>query len=113
MTGGQVANGIGSAIVMVTSGLYVLVWTFYGGWFRSRIGRFVVMKAAAICLTGVITVSLTLTDFGKQSDWLRYIQAGLWIVMSIAFVHHTRLVWKVNRKGMKHDADRATEISGS
>lgn len=102
MTGGQLANGLGSALVTVTSGLYILVWTFYGGWFRSRIGRFVILKAAAICLTGIITVALTIMDFNDQSDWLRYVQAALWVLVSIAFMHHVRLVWRVNKKG-SHD----------
>jgi len=101
MTGGQIANGIGSAMAMVTAGSYIVVWTLYGGWFRSRIGRFVILKAAAICLTGVITVALTLSDFGARVDWLRYIQAMLWLLVSIAFIHHTRLVWKINHRKEK------------
>lgn len=103
MTGGQAANGIGSALVMLTSGSYIVIWTFYGGWFRSRIGRFVILKATAIFLTGIITVALTLGDFSKGVDWLRYIQAVLWVMASIAFIHHTRVVWKVNHRKEKID----------
>lgn len=103
MTGGQLANGVGSALVMVTSGSYILLWTLYGGWFRSRIGRFVILKATAIFFTGIITVALTLSGFNQDVDWLRYIQAILWVMVSIAFIHHTRAVWKVNHRKEKID----------
>jgi len=101
MTNGQVANGIGSAIAMVTSATFIVVWTIYGRWYRTSTGRFMVMKAGAICLTGVITVWLTLSDFQSEWDPLRYVQAGLWVSISIAFVQHTVTIWKVNRKREK------------
>jgi hypothetical protein len=98
MTGGQFANGVGSFLAMITSGAFILVWTWYGTWWRTSTGRFMVMKAAAICFAGVITVWLTLTGFKPDVDSLRYIQAGIWAAVSVAFVHHTRMVWKINRK---------------
>lgn len=102
MTSGQVANGIGSAVAMVTSGTFIIVWTIYGQWYKTSTGRFMVMKAGAICLTGVITVWLTLTDFQSEWDPLRYVQAGLWGAVSIAFIQHTITLWKINRaKGNK------------
>lgn len=98
MTNGQVANGIASAVAMVTSGLFIVTWTIYGRWYKTSMGRFMVMKAGAICLTGVITVWLTLTDFQSEWDTLRYVQAGLWFAISVAFIQHTVTLWKVNRK---------------
>lgn len=103
MTGGQLANGIGSAIAMVTSGVFVTTWTVVGKWWKTSTGRFMVVKASAIGLTGIITVWLTLTDFASSWDALRYVQAGLWFLVSLAFIHHTRMLVKVNRKEQKHD----------
>lgn len=97
MTGGQEANGIGSAIAAATSGIFIIVWTIYGRWYKTSTGRFMVIKAGAICLTGIITVWLTLTDFQNDWDILRYLQAGLWVTVSIAFVQHTVMVVRVNR----------------
>lgn len=106
MTHGQLANGIGSAIAMITSGIFILVWTLVGKWWRTPTGRFMVVKAGAIMLTGMITVWLTLTDFASSWDILRYIQAGLWVLVSWAFVHHTRMVWIINKKE-RADVDRS------
>lgn len=103
MTGGQIANGIGSALAMATSGIFVITWTVVGTWWTSSTGRFMVMKAGAIFLTGVITVWLTLTDFAASWDALRYIQAGLWALISVAFIHHTRMVHRVNRRSDDDD----------
>lgn len=98
MTSGQVANGIASAVALVTSATFIIVWTVLGRWYRTSTGRFMVMQAGAICLTGVITVWLTVTDFESEWDPLRYIQAGLWVAISVAFIQHTVTLWKVNRK---------------
>lgn len=101
MTGGQVANGVGSALAMVTSGTFIVTWTLLGKWWRTSTGRFMVVKAGAIALTGVITVWLTLTDFALSWDPLRYVQAGLWVLVSASFMHHTRVLWKINRAKKK------------
>jgi O-antigen/teichoic acid export membrane protein len=92
------ANGIGSAAATITSWAFICSYTIFARWWKNPIGRFMVMKAAAICMTGVITISLTVTGFTEPWDWLRYVQAGLWGLVSLAFIHHTRLVWKVNRR---------------
>lgn len=98
MTAGQIANGIGSFVAMLTSGAFILVWTFTGSWWRTSTGRFMIMKAGAICAAGVITVTLTITGFKPNVDLLRDIQAGIWVAVSLAFMHHTRMIWKLNRK---------------
>jgi hypothetical protein len=98
MTGGQVANGLGSAIALLSSGVFILTWTVVGKWWRTSTGRFMVMKAGAICLTGIITVWLTAVDFGRGWDALRYVQGGLWLLISVAFIHHTRVLYHINRK---------------
>jgi hypothetical protein len=98
MTSGQVANGIGSALAMVSSGVFIVTWTAVGRWWKTPTGRFMVAKAAAICFTGVITVSLTLADFSASQDWMRWVQGSLWVTVSVAFIHHTRMVYRVNRK---------------
>jgi hypothetical protein len=104
MTGGQVANGLGSAAAMVTSAVFILTWTAVGRWWKTWTGRFMILKAGAISFTGIITVWLTLVDFASNWDPLRYIQAGLWFTVSVAFMHHTRQVWKINRtKGKGHE----------
>jgi hypothetical protein len=106
MTGGQIANGIGSAIAMVTSGVFIATYSAVAPWHKSSLGRFMMVKAAAICLTGVITVTLTIKDFTSHSDWLRYIQASLWVMVSVAFVHHTSLVWRLQHRRKTGDKDR-------
>lgn len=98
MTGGQIANGIGSAVALVTSGTFILAWTIVGRWWKTSTGRFMVMKAGAICLTGIITVWLTLVEFTNDWDALRWVQGGLWVLISLAFIHHTVMVICVNRK---------------
>ena len=98
MTGGQIANGLGSAFAMVSSAVFILTWTAVGKWWRTWTGRFMILKAGAISLTGVLTVWLTLVDFAASWDALRYIQAGLWYTVSVAFIHHTRQVWRINRE---------------
>lgn len=96
MTGGQAVNATASAIVATTSLTFIIVWTIVGRWYKTSVGRFMVMKASAICLTGGLTVWLTLTGFNW--DALRYVQASLWLAVSGAFVHHTMMVYRINRK---------------
>lgn len=97
MTGGQLANGLASMLVLISSSLLILIWTKVGSWWTTSVGRFMILKAAAIGFTGFLTVALTLARFASDWDFLRYIQAVLWILVSLAFLHHTRLVWKLNR----------------
>lgn len=102
MTGGQLANGIGSALAMFTSGLFILVWSLVGRWWKTPVGRFMVIKAGAIFAAGSLTVVLTVFKFNPNVDVLRYVQAGIWGAVSLAFLHHTRMIWKVNHsKGKK------------
>lgn len=108
MTGGQWANGVGSALAMATSGIFIITWTVVGNWWRTPTGRFMVLKAACICLTGVLTVALTVTGFTTDWDCLRYIQSALWFLVSIAFLHHTRMVWRVNHK--REDNNVSTHV---
>lgn len=99
MTGGQLANALGSALATITSGVFIVTWSAVGKWWRTSTGRFMVMKASAICAAGVLTVALTFLSFQSDVDWLRYVLAAIWTSISIAFVHHTVMVWKINRKG--------------
>lgn len=101
MTDGQVANGVGSFFAMVTSGTFIVVWTIVGKWWKTQVGRFMVMKASAIFMAGLLTVMLTVTEFESDADWLRYTQAVIWVAVSVVFVAHTRLLWKVNREDEK------------
>lgn len=103
MTVGQIANGIGSFLAMLTSGIFIIVWTLLGSWWRTSTGRFMVMKAGAIFMAGVLTVALTLLKFTPNVDVLRDIQAGIWALISLAFIHHTRMLIRVNREKKKHD----------
>lgn len=98
MTGGQVANGVGSAIVAVSGLSFIVFWTIFGRWYRTSTGRFMVMKAAAISVSGILTLWLTLGGFAISWDFLRYIQAGLWVMISLAFLHHTVQIYTLYRK---------------
>lgn len=102
MTGGQLANGVGSALVTLASAAFILSYGILAKPYRTSIGRFMVLKALGICFTGVITVTLTLNDFAIQVDWLRYIQAGLWFIVASAYIYHTSMVWKSQLKGKRN-----------
>lgn len=101
MTVGQLANGIGSFLAMVTSGIFIIVWSLVGKWWKTPTGRFMIMKAGAICAAGVLTVSLTITGFKPNVDILRDIQAVIWVAVSVAFIHHTRMLLKLRREREK------------
>lgn len=103
MTVGQIANGIGSFLAMLTSGIFIIVWTIVGKWWKTPTGRFMVLKAGAIFAAGVLTVTLTVAKFTPNVDVLRDIQAGIWAAVSVAFVHHTRMLIRVNRKKKQDD----------
>lgn len=103
MTAGQIANGIGSFLAMLTSGLFIVTWTIVGSWWKTSTGRFMVMKAGAIFMAGVLTVALTVARFTVDVDVLRDIQAGIWSLISLAFIHHTRMLIRVNRKKNEDD----------
>lgn len=101
MTGGQIANGVGSLLAMMTSGIFILTWTVTGKWWRTSIGRFMIIKAGAIFMAGFLTVWLTISGFKPDVDILRYIQAGIWAAVSVAFTQHTYLLWINRRKDRK------------
>lgn len=102
MTPGQIANGIGSFLAMMTSGIFIVTWTLVGKWWKTSIGRFMIIKASAIFAAGLLTVLLTLGGFTPNVDMLRDIQAGIWAAVSIAFLQHTHLLW-TNRKKVRKD----------
>lgn len=104
MTGGQLANGIGSGIVTIASASFILSYGTLARFYKSSIGRFMVLKAVGIFFTGLITVILTANNFATSVDWLRYIQAGLWMIVASAYVYHTSMVWKSQLKGRAHDS---------
>lgn len=98
MTTGQLLNGLASALVMVVSLVFIISYLVLAKWYKSSTGRFLMIKAVGICLTGAITVSLTLRDFQVDSDWLRWAQAGLWTIIAAAYAHHIWLMWRIQRK---------------
>lgn len=98
MTLGQLINGLASGLVMAVSLVFIISYTILARWYKSSTGRFLMIKAVGICLTGAITVSLTLQDFTVGSDWLRIAQAGLWTIIAAAYAHHVWLMWRVQRK---------------
>lgn len=99
MTTGQFFNGFASGLVMVVSFIFILSYCLTARWWKSSTGRFLMIKAVGIFLTGVITVSLTLSDFTPSSDWLRLVQAGLWTLIAAAYAHHIWMMWRVQGKG--------------
>lgn len=103
MTGGQLANGVGSALVTIASASFILSYGILAKFYKTQIGRFMVLKAVGIFFTGVITVALTANNFTTGVDWLRYVQASLWAIVAVAYAYHTRVVWRSQVKGKRHD----------
>lgn len=101
MTGGQLANGIGSGIAGAFSATFVVTYTILAKWHKSAIGRFMILMAAGVFFTCFITLNITSKGFSPSADWLRYIQAGLWVIIGATYAFHSWQVWKAQREGNK------------
>lgn len=107
MTGGQLANGLGSCLVTIASATFIVSYGVLARFYKTQLGRFMILKAVGICLTGLITVALTVANFTTGYDWLRYIQAGLWTIIALAYINHTTFVWRSQLR-RRHDDRQGT-----
>jgi hypothetical protein len=98
MTGGQLANGIGSAVAALSSGGFILTYGVLARWYRTVTGRFLMVLAVSTLATCFITLNITAKGFTSQADWLRYLQAVVWISIGATYIYQSWLVWKEQRK---------------
>jgi hypothetical protein len=102
MTGGQLANGIGSAMAATSSLIFILAYSLMARWYKTFTGRFMVAKAAGVFFTCLITIALTANDFTAGVDWLRYVQAAVWVLIGSAYISHIYLIWITQRRQNDH-----------
>lgn len=98
------ANFVGCVFAAISSGAFILVWSIVGNWWKTSIGRFMIIKAAALFvasfLSAVLYVMMELTNYNPPMVPLLYLQTAIWLAVSVAFVHHTYLFWS-QRKDTK------------
>lgn len=64
-------------------------------WWRNKIGRMMVTKAAAIAGLMLITIVMYLADL--DPDWVRSVRGVFAAVVGVMMVYQTRLVYNLQR----------------
>lgn len=105
MTHGQIANGIGSAFTAICGLVFILSYSLLARWYRSIDGRMMMVLGTGITFTCVLTVSMTLHDFTKSIDYLRFIQAGLIVTVGFTLLFYSIRVWRLQYKRRKRGND--------
>lgn len=105
MTPGQMANGYASGFIAVTGSTFVIVYATLARWWRSTDGRMMMALGMTVALTGMLTTTLTIQGFTAGGDFLRFIQAGLLLVVGFTFLLYSIRVWRmqVRRRRTNHD----------
>ncbi|MGX9924167.1 putative phage holin [Streptomyces sp. NPDC002248] len=98
MTPGQIANAIASSFVALSAGGFVLFYTLRINWWKNSTGRFLAIKGVGITLTGLLTVGISVSGFGENADWMRFVQAILWVTIGITYHHYLYLIYRGQKR---------------
>lgn len=106
MTTGQAVNLWGSVLALVGCAAFVGVYSLLAPWWRSQVGRLLVLKAAAIAVLMAITIcmaALTAADV----EILRLVRGALAALFGVLMLYQAWLVGHTQTKGasvMTHPA---------
>ncbi|MCY0961528.1 hypothetical protein [Streptomyces sp. H27-H5] len=88
----QWVNVIGSSIAALCCGVFALVYALRAPWWRSDVGRNVMLVAAAIGGLCLYTVLVTIWPTGCAAIVLRSLRTTVLLAISVLMIQRTRLV---------------------
>jgi cytochrome c biogenesis protein CcdA len=95
MTPGQMANGLASGFIAATGSAFVIIYGVLAKLWKSVDGRMLMTLGLTVAFTGVLTTTLTIQGFTAGGDFLRFIQAGLLVIVGLLFLLYSVRVWKM------------------
>lgn len=87
-------------LAAITTTLYPILYSFLP-WYRSRLGRAVMLKAVAFCLTIWLKFVLTFFLNDNTRELLRWVNAGVLIVIGVATSTMTYEMYIIQRDAIK------------
>lgn len=105
MTTGELANLCGSSVALAGSLAFIAVYTTTArGWWRSAVGRLLVIKAVALSVFMALTVGVYL--LGAELAVVRWIRGGFAAAFGLAMFVQASFVVRAQRTGGDHPAGR-------
>lgn len=109
MTAGQAVNLWGSVLALVGCAAFVGVYSLLAPWWRSQVGRLLVLKAAAIAVLMTITICMAVLT-AADAEILRTVRGVLAAVFGSLMIYQAWLVGHTQTKGasvMTHPASQS------